>query len=569
MHGGPIRVDPVPHPDSGQAGTGVRGCLAADASRTKRLTLIALLAPLLAALPVWKLSPGEVRVSSRPWQPTHVLRRTTRQVEIGVVVRNKKGMIVPDLKRQDFAIYDDGKKQEISHFTVVARTPLRTPQPAIEKSAAEAQYPAAKNPAPAVKAEGSPQPVRPRDVALYFDDFHMPPGDVRHVQVAAENFMRTELSGGERVGLFTASGSPQVNFTPNASRVLSALPDLRSHLREFGGGACPRMTPHDAYLIANNLDPTAFDTALWEAIACYCEGSGNDEGCHKMEALSVREKARAIWEPTLELSLDTLSSLQSVVSELAQMPGDRVLVLASSGFYTDCLQEPVSAILDEALQSGIVINAIDARGLFTTVPAHWHAQTYTPSTSRAEVLSALRRAETFDSNVLMSRLAMIDFVLGTGGRFFRDRNDITAGYYQLAAAPRTEYLLSFAPEKLNGKYHKLQVHITIPGDFDVQTRPGYFATKPGTDEALSAQSRLDAAVLSDSKTSEFPATTSYQVRQVSSGKLELRVAFHVDLKKLPVLHRDGRSVEQIAFVAALFGPKGHFVVGKRGKWISP
>jgi VWFA-related protein len=73
--------------------------------------------------------------------------------------------------------------------------------------------------------------------------------------------------------------------------------------------------------------------------------------------------------------------------------------------------------------------------------------------------------------------AMADFAVGTGGRFFHNRNDLNAGYYSLAAAPETEYLLGFVPgkEEFKAKFHKLKVTVSAPGKLNVQARPGYFA----------------------------------------------------------------------------------------------
>jgi VWFA-related protein len=530
-------------------------------STTKNLALAALLVPLLVALPAQNVSTGEVRVSSRPWQPTQIFHSESVQVEVGVVVRNKKGEVVPGLKPQDFTVYDDGRKQELSGFAVLTRVPRQGP-PTQAKQAGTATQ----NPTPAGPT-AAPTPARPRFVALYFDDFHISPGDMRHVQDAAENFIRTGLSSGDKVGLFTASGAGDVNFTTDSSRVLEAVSGLKSHLRVFGGGGCPRITVYDAYLIANNLDPTAFNAAVEEATQCSCPDEGTyASGCREMVEDSIRDKARAIWEPTLELSQQTLSSLGTVVDDLAKMPGERVLMMASSGFYTETLRETTQAIVDAALRSGIVINAIDARGLFTSLPAHWRAQSEEiNAASEAAVMRVTREAEMFGPQVLMSRNAMIDFVLGTGGRFFRDRNDIGAGYYTLAAAPVIEYLLTFTPQQLDNKYHKLQVSVAAPGSPEVQARPGYFATKAEATESASAESRLDKVVLSSQNLSEFTSSTNYQLRHSPSGTIALSVAFHVDLKGLPIVQRDGRTVEQLTFVAALFEPNEGFVVGKEGE----
>src|SRR5205823_12374920 len=44
------------------------------------------------------------------------IRVTTELVLVNVVARDKKGNLVRDLKKEDFTLLEDGKKQEISSF---------------------------------------------------------------------------------------------------------------------------------------------------------------------------------------------------------------------------------------------------------------------------------------------------------------------------------------------------------------------------------------------------------------------------------------------------------------------
>ena len=65
----------------------------------------------------------------------------------------------------------------------------------------------------------------------------------------------------------------------------------------------------------------------------------------------------------------TLSTIIRFVRGLATLPGERQLILVSPGFLT-VTEEAVaekSQILDVAAQSNVVISALDARGLYTTI----------------------------------------------------------------------------------------------------------------------------------------------------------------------------------------------------------
>ncbi|MGB9464929.1 MAG: hypothetical protein WBR10_07430, partial [Candidatus Acidiferrum sp.] len=48
--------------------------------------------------------------------PKSPIRVTTELVLANVVVRDKKGNLVRDLKKEDFTLFEDGKKQDISTF---------------------------------------------------------------------------------------------------------------------------------------------------------------------------------------------------------------------------------------------------------------------------------------------------------------------------------------------------------------------------------------------------------------------------------------------------------------------
>src|ERR1700721_2691441 len=92
-------------------------------------------------------------------------------VPIRVVVRDAHGLAVPNLPRDDFRVFEDGKLQLISHFSV--ETPAPAAQPLPETSSVP---PAESEKAPAVL-------VRPaRFVALLFDDVHLPFGELARIK---------------------------------------------------------------------------------------------------------------------------------------------------------------------------------------------------------------------------------------------------------------------------------------------------------------------------------------------------------------------------------------------------
>ncbi|MFZ0703045.1 MAG: VWA domain-containing protein [Candidatus Acidiferrales bacterium] len=520
------------------------------------------------------LSPGEVRISSGPYAPpAAALRVQTNEVQVGVVVRDGKGKVVSGLKQEDFAIYDDGKEQAISSFSVETRE-LRVPA---EKAAAGAPEAAQPN----LPAEA---PRRARYVALYFDDLNTQFGDMRHVQLAAENFIRTGVSPGDQIALFTASGLVSIDFSANGSGIIDAIEKLRFRGRPIESSGCPRITPYDVYEIANEPEPPigsgllgspTYVTIVLEAVKCNCYDETNlDPDCVAQQEQIVQAESKQMWDSIRQMSQDTLNTVQADVNYLAKKPGERVLVLSSSGFLTGTMETDVDNLVTSALRAGVVINALDAKGLYTGMA------TMDPQHGWTDDLAdnvAVHDLENFGPAMSSAMGAMVDFAVGTGGRYFHNRNDLAAGYYSLAAAPETEYLLGFAPEKenLNGKFHKLKVEVKAAGKFDVQARPGYFATKESSEEAAkepagkaappTAEEKIDAEVHGSEERSDFPLSVSAEPRTASDGSREVRVQTHVDIQKLPFDVQQDRHVDMLTFVTVLLDAQGKIVTGKEAQ----
>jgi Ca-activated chloride channel homolog len=75
----------------------------------------AALACVLLVQPFIAASPG-VATPQDPAPPQQKLRSVTRTVPLFVTVTDSTGRLVPDLQREDFEVYDNGKKQDLTVF---------------------------------------------------------------------------------------------------------------------------------------------------------------------------------------------------------------------------------------------------------------------------------------------------------------------------------------------------------------------------------------------------------------------------------------------------------------------
>jgi len=242
-----------------------------------------------------------------------------------------------------------------------------------------------------------------------------------------------------------------------------------------------------------------------------------------------------------------------------------MLLLTSSGFLTGTLEEQEDSLADKALAAGVVINTMDAKGLFVEPPVR-------PFGEPAQMENTIVQATVYE---IMTQNAaaetptavLADLAEATGGLFFHHNNDFSFGFRELGSAPEVTYMLGFHPEEtaLDGKLHKLKVHLTMPGSFSVEARPVYMASPRTAQNADTARNALDREVMGADTLAQFPATVQTQLgaRNVI-GATPIRVQMHVDLKALAFSSRDGRHLQKLTFVFALFDGKDVMISSREG-----
>lgn len=522
-------------------------------------------------------APGEIRISSSSYSPPQsTLRVNTKEVQVEVVVRDPKGMPVGGLRQEQFQLFDKGQLRKLTGFVSEVRS---VPGPISGYKSKTAPVPDPAHVASAVAP-------RARFVALFFDDIHTQSGDFRHAQVAALRFLKEAASPGDKVGVFTASARGTLDFTSDKSKLLDTVNALRARpmVEESGAGQCPRITPYQAYLITAH-DYTATTAAYQEAIACRNDGTetytqsapprGEPLGIgapvpESNQTLQViRAEADQIWNHAKDISEMTLGAIANTLARLSAMPGDRMLLFSSAGFLSEGMEHDVDELIAAAVRSGIVMNALDAKGLYVETPGRPIDE---PSTAPTALLSAVLNFEAVTKLEKMQagEAAMENFAMATGGLLFRNNNDLDYGFYELGVVPAYSYILSFSADdaRPDGSFHSLNVKVDRP-ESQLEYRPGYYAPTSAAAVAkvqTPVGSKLDQAVASKDDLSEIPASASAKPAKSVSGAQELAVTIHVDIRSLPFEKKDDRQLERLDLVVALFDSQNNFVAGKRGEF---
>ncbi len=497
--------------------------------------------------------PKEMGATIRTYWPRRqfTLRTESNLVEVGVVVRDSRGRTIGGLGKDDFEIEDAGRNREITAFSVETFTPIAA-QPSTAKTAVAATE---------MKAS------RMRYVALLFDDFSMQFSQQVYVKAAARRFIKEGLAKGDRVGLFTTSGKQIVPFTADVGKLVAAIDQYTSFPRIPNGGSCPKLTPYDAYVIANKIDIEALAVKVAELVQCTAaprKGGGGGGGSNQVrsfgskptkEVLAVQMQAEAVWTQVRDTSASALDTMGRLVDYMGQLPGKRMILLASSGFLVRTLELQQQKVISRALRAEVVINALDGKGLYTEEP---------PELSRgADVRSLIRmtslgtREKDF-GNDIMATLAM-----STGGLFFDNNNDLDLGFRELGMVPEVSYLLGFSPEEApDGEYHRLKVGVRSRNRYLIQARPGYWAVPHLQQEPSSEERRVDREVMGSGTLQELPALFASEPSKTDQGDPALDAVLHLDVGKFHFLEKDGVRTQKLFFIAALFDDSGNFVVGK-------
>jgi len=507
--------------------------------------------------------------SANPTQ--YQLKVSSNLVVVRVVVRDPQGKPVEGLKKEDFRLFDRGKEQNIAQFE-------------------EEQALALKSSAPLVVAPGrAPAPALPkRFLALYFDDLSMSDTDIIDARDAADRYLAGNLDPNERVALFTSSATLS-DFTSDIKQIHQALTRLHAHPHGASHADCPEISDYQAFEISQNDNPNSSDA--WRAVLdeammrCHMSAVGdfpagarppqsNDVqviGLSKQPTdttlSEIQALARSVLAQAEIRAQNSFQALGQVANYLAQMPGQRNVIMISPGFFSRTAQYELDRIIDRALRAQVVISSLDPRGLALLMRQADVTSNYTPS-SNSGVIASLNSSES--SRELAASDVLQEVASGTGGDFFHNNNDLAAGFRALAGL-QGSYILAFAPSdvKPDGRFHALKVTLAEKhSGFHVQARRGYFAPRneaeaqaqaTDSDPEMQQAEQIREAVLSKTEVQELPVVLGARLSDLGGDMRRLVLLAHLDAKAFHFHKEGGHNLNTVVFVFAIFNEKNALV----------
>ncbi len=482
-------------------------------------------------------------VSSQDTPATFKVR--VNNVLVRVVVRDLHGQVVSNLKKEDFQLYDGKKRQTI---TSLARETPGTH--AVPLSTSPASSSSEADPA-TVKAAALPQ----RFVSMVFDDVHMSMQDAVFVRDSSTRFFGA-LAPSDRVAIYTTSGQLTQDFTDDRSLLTKALLGIVPRpLTQHTSSDCPDMTYYEADLIANKKDLQALAVAADETLQCAF--NGDTRMLAAAQSMAQAAAQRAVSEGDNETQY-AYRHLEEIVRRMTSLPGQRILVLVSPGFILSTLQYEASEMVDRATRANIVINTIDARGLYVPDVMGDIANPPNDGLRTAGYKSMYRVVAQSAQQDPLAELAD-----GTGGTFYHNRNDVDEAMREAGAAPAVSYVLGFSPQnlKFDGSFHTLRVALSTKEKFTIQARHGYFAPRSAADPAEVAKEEIQEALFSQEEVHDIPLDLQTQYFKKDEAEARLAVLTHLDVKGIRFRKVSDRNNDQLTIVTGIFDENGQYVTG--------
>jgi VWFA-related protein len=379
--------------------------------------------------------------AQQPQQPTFKL--AVDYVEVDVVVADRQGNLVRDLKKEDFQVLEDGKPQAISTFTMVDIPIERADRPLFAASPIE----------PDVRS--NERPFDGRVYVMVIDDLHTRFGRSVRVKLAAKQFIERRLGANDLMAIVHTSGPTDANqeFTNNKRLLLAAVDKTQGRkldsatanktsefyrTRDMRQAGDPLNDPDDAERAFNarsTLD-TLRNVAEWFS--------------------SVRGRRKSILFVSEGIDYD--------INDIIAQNGSNHL---GASMVIDATRDAVAA----ATRSNVAIYGIDPRGLTDLGDESIEIQAYPDDTSLGVGPGSLQ------NELRLSQDSLRVLSEETGGFAVVNRNDVMPGLDRIVADNSSYYVLAYyPPDPRPGRSHRIQVRLTRPG-LTVRARKGYITPK--------------------------------------------------------------------------------------------
>src|SRR5216684_7103900 len=174
---------------------------------TACLRLLVTSAVFLTAIPVQSQDKKQTKSADED-----VIKVNSNLVSLDVIVKDKKGKAITDLKPEDFTVFENGVPQKIEFFDSTLNSGNEAAQPITAAGATESKPRA---------PSGFPRNI----IALVLDGQSTELANLKHVREGMMKYIRERISDSDSVALFSISGGLQLlqPFTQDKARLIAVV----------------------------------------------------------------------------------------------------------------------------------------------------------------------------------------------------------------------------------------------------------------------------------------------------------------------------------------------------------
>ncbi|HKR86335.1 MAG TPA: VWA domain-containing protein [Terriglobales bacterium] len=418
--------------------------------------------------------------------PEIAIKSKAEDVLLDVVVRNKKGHLVTDLKPEDFRILDNGSEKKIVSFRLVQG-------------------------GEALASGGTRTQLDPlQQLRLVTMIFQCSSNNARKLaRDSALDFLKGELQQNVYFSIMTIDHKLEVlqPYTNDLDLLRKAIDRVaRTEVKDYSG------------------DTAAVEKQLQERLGPNTSGALSQQA--QADNLQQQSKVQGHLARLLLTMLQTqqrsasdergridIYALLDAVREQYQLPGRKTVLYFSEGGFVipQGMEQPFRSVISVANRANVSVYSIDARGLSTFYSpddrergamgansdavsslnnAAQSAKNQANETGRTlgsgEALTAREegeRAKLFDEALESTRSntqnTLANLAESTGGSLIANTNDLRTPLRRVKEDIQTYYEIAYAPDvkKYDGSFHNVSVKANS-SDLRVQSRSGYFALPP-------------------------------------------------------------------------------------------
>jgi len=405
---------------------------------------------------------------------------------LDVVVVDKHGKNVKNLKQGDLEVYEDGVKQPIASFRLAGVHETQTQQSA-----------------PAATAPGTSQTSRPlRAVNLICIVFHnIDPMSRRTATEAVQEFLKNEVPPDTYIGMFVLADRlmPILAFTTDRDKVIQAAANA-FNLRPIDFNAAsvgvltanPNKLTITAVVSGSGAGTTGSATMTitgGEIANTVIAGADvtNAPGATAQRGDQVIAD-RDLMNLTSARAEDEINNL---IKSLGTLPGRKAVLWITTGAIISGDPDRLHSMLARATTSGVTLYPLDITGLSenstagaanlklnqaVSVSASQGSQTTNSDTRKEQS----KQGDTIDQAVSGSdtQAPLRALAEGTGGFLIANTRDYKKPFEHIVENVEAHYEVSYRPtsDKYDGSLRKIDVKLVgKAADLHAESRTGYFA----------------------------------------------------------------------------------------------